>query len=256
MKPLNKLKLLLLHLANHVFMFNTLLFLLKRAVLQVLSSLSGLLGNLMLAALLSVSLLALDHVVDHIVLIVFLFFLNSYEVLLVLLFHLQVLYLLLDLLLMVALGVVDVVLQLFLLALVLLLLVELLLLLLSHTFFSLRGHLLVALAKGDDLSGSFFGLLDLLPCLALFLLEQLDAVGQELRVFLGALTGHLGRLKFMVKRFLVVVLIDVEVNVLELVVGVLLMVFVFMLARRSFLVMVHVLVFAVGLVVWILHFCT
>ena len=49
-----------------------------------------------------------------------------------------------------------------------------------HLFHLFLDAFIVALLQSHDLSGTFLGLFDLLPCLHLFLFEESNTVGQKL----------------------------------------------------------------------------
>ena len=50
----------------------------------------------------------------------------------------------------------------------------------------LLDAIFVAFLEREDLIGTLLGIIDLLPCLLLFLLEQGDTIGQQLGVSLDA----------------------------------------------------------------------
>jgi len=64
----------------------------------------------------------------------------------------------------------------------------------------------------EDIVGALPSLINLADCLALFLLQEANAVAQQLQVLLGTLTSHLGSNQLLVKGRIVVLLIRSEVH--------------------------------------------
>ena len=83
--------------------------------------------------------------------------------------------------------------------------------LLVNSFLLLALVVAITLTHLDDVVSPLLGLVDLLPCLRLFILKQLDAVRQKLGVLLGSLSRHLGLAQLLVQCFHVVVGIEHQV---------------------------------------------
>ena len=137
------------------------------------------------------------------------------EVTLILLLALDIVDLLLDLFLHVAAGSLDVILHLFLDGAVLRLSKHLLFLLLPLTLRSLLSDLHVALAGLKDVGRALLGFIEFLPSLGLFLLEESDTVREQLVILLGALTSDLRGDELAVQRLIIIVLVNIQVHLVS-----------------------------------------